>query len=79
MCGVEIPLLYTVSISNCRYQEAPGEVVWPGSTLRILDHPPRGLLSKNAKDALAITFMINLFDSLLQPDHILVTKFWDKT
>ena len=50
--GVEIPLLSTVSISNCRYQEAPGEVVWPGSTLRILDHPPRGLLSKNAKDAL---------------------------
>ena len=26
--GVEIPLLSTVSISNCRYQEAPGEVVW---------------------------------------------------
>merc|ERR1711978_852040 len=28
VCGVEIPLLSTVSISNCRYQEAPGEVVW---------------------------------------------------
>ena len=25
---VEIPLLSTVSISNCKYQEAPGEVVW---------------------------------------------------
>ena len=28
--GVAIPLLSTVSISNCRYQEAPGEVVWSG-------------------------------------------------
>ena len=25
--GIEIPLLSTVSISNCKYQEAPGEVV----------------------------------------------------
>ena len=31
--GVEIPLLSTVSISNCRYQEAPGEVVWSGCSL----------------------------------------------
>merc|ERR1711973_551809 len=30
--GVEISLLSTVSISNCRYQEAPGEVVWSEST-----------------------------------------------
>ena len=30
--GVEIPLLSTVSISNCRYQEAPGEVVWSDKT-----------------------------------------------
>ena len=30
--GVEISLLSTVSISNCRYQEAPGEVVWSGLT-----------------------------------------------
>ena len=30
--GVEIPLLSTVSISNCRYQEAPGEVVWSDIT-----------------------------------------------
>ena len=41
--GVEIPLLSTVSISNCRYQEAPGEVVWsdflaqlPRRTIEIL-------------------------------------------
>ena len=26
--SVEIPLLSTVSKSNCRYQEAPGVVVW---------------------------------------------------
>ena len=32
--GVEIPLLSTVSISNCRYQEAPGEVVWSAKTYR---------------------------------------------
>ena len=32
--GVEIPLLSTVSISNCRYQEAPGEVVWSECTDR---------------------------------------------
>ena len=30
--GVEIPLLSTVSISNCRYQEASGEVVWSENT-----------------------------------------------
>ena len=34
--GVEIPLLSTVSISNCRYQEAPGEVVWSDFTTSIL-------------------------------------------
>ena len=33
VCGVEIPLLSTVSISNCSYQEAPGEVVWSGCSL----------------------------------------------
>ena len=33
--GVEIPLLSTVSISNCRYQEAPGEVVWSVKTLKL--------------------------------------------
>ena len=40
--GVEIPLLSTVSISNCRYQEAPGEVVWSGIFL----HSYRGGLLK---------------------------------
>jgi len=29
VCGVEVPLLSTVSISNCKYQEAPGmEILW---------------------------------------------------
>ena len=46
--GVEIPLLSTVSISNCRYQEAPGEVVWsdflaqlPRRSIEILWHLTR--------------------------------------
>ena len=51
--GVEIPLLSTVSISNCRYQEAPGEVVWsdflaqlPRRSIEILWHltRPSGLV-----------------------------------
>ena len=53
VCGVEIPLLSTVSISNCRYQEAPGEVVWsdflaqlPRRSIEILWHltRPSGLV-----------------------------------
>ena len=83
--GVEIPLLSTVSISNCRYQEAPGEVVWsdflaqlPRRSIEILWHltRPSGLVKCQRISILLLGNCARISHTIVNSKKLATSKFY---